>query len=109
MSCCMILFSSLNENNLLNFTKSGHLIYTSPCSNDELCAMIPVLWNEKKFGLEQSFLNKDEIKEEIVKRAFLVGGAQRYIFNYVKFQERCESIHQTITDKMQHATPTTIL
>jgi hypothetical protein len=109
MNCYMIVFSSLSDEKLHNFDKDGDFIYTSPCSNDELCAMIPVLWNEKKSCPEQSFLNNSEIEEEIRKRAFLVGGAPRYIFDFVAFKKRCESIHQTITDKIQFATPTNIL
>jgi RHS (Retrotransposon Hot Spot) family protein len=108
MMCNMILFSFFSDEKLHNFNKKGHFIYTSTCSIQELFAMIPILWNkdspvprqnETSLFVPIQLPSIEEIQNEVFKRALLVGGAPRYVFNYSKFRDRCSDINGGITKK----------
>jgi hypothetical protein len=108
MDSYMILFSSLNSKKINNFDKDGDLIYMSMCSNEELCAMIPVLWNNASSDTSQPLLdskNIELIQKEVKKRSLLVGGVPRYVFNYSTFSKRCVSIYNAMSTEVDKLTP----
>ncbi|KAJ1391292.1 hypothetical protein B484DRAFT_408777, partial [Ochromonadaceae sp. CCMP2298] len=82
--CHVIKFASNNsERHYHNFHKDGLLLITAMPTEDEVVAMIPVLWSNKISPTSGKQFDTDESKvDEIKQRMKFVGCMPRYLFYY---------------------------
>ena len=78
-----------------NFSKDGHLLFTSMPTVEEVLVMIPTLWNEHTAFPGQELESAEQKEEEVRRRCALVGRVPRLVFDAEQFKLHLQSITST--------------